>query len=114
MRELACLEGLDVRPTRIVAEGAQIAQKEAHMARCDQSWLDGSIEFHIGAHKAVDRLFGIADDEKLTRNDIGFLPVRDGGIVASEKHQNLDLEGISVLKLIHEVVSNLALQVTAD
>ena len=73
--------------------------------------LDALIEDHVGAPKAVDRLFGIAHDEELPRNGTGLEVAVAGRIIRRDEQQDLGLKRIGILELVHEQVRKSLLQV---
>ena len=68
----------------------------------------------VGAAKSIDRLFGIAHQEQLAGERRNVPPVRLLRIIRSEKQEDLSLQRVSILKLVHKDVLELVLQVFAD
>ena len=79
-------------------------------ATSDQALLDLLIKSNVGAAEAVDRLLWIADQEQLSGNRLNLSPIGFGGIIGSEKQQDLGLEWIGILELVDKVVREALLQ----
>ena len=72
------------------------------------------VKSDVGAAKPIDRLFGIAHQEQLAGERRNVPPVRLLRIIRSEKQEDLSLQRVSILKLVHKDVLELVLQVFAD
>src|SRR5262245_57744687 len=79
-------------------------------ATSNQVRLDLFIKSNVGTAEAIDRLLWIADQEQLPGDRLNPSPIGFRGIICSEKQQNLDLEGISILELIDKVMCEPVLQ----
>ena len=79
-------------------------------ATSDQARLDLFIKSNVGAAEAIDRLLWIADQEQLPGDRLNPSPIGFGGIICSEKQQDLGLEWIGILELIDKVMREPVLQ----
>jgi len=89
------------------------AGRELQACRATAGELLAHLPVHgdVGAPEAVDRLLGVAHDEELPRHGLHLAPVASGGIGGGEQQQDLGLEGIGVLELVHEDVGEPPLEV---
>ena len=76
--------------------------------------LHALVERDVGPSEPVDRLLGVGDEEKLPRDGHHLAPVVLGGIRRGEKEKDLGLEGIGVLELVDEDVSEARLELAPD
>ena len=88
------------------------ARREIHHrgARLGEPRLDGLVEGHVRAAKAVDRLLGVPHQEELARRGDDLLVVVLRGIVGAQQQQDLGLQRVGVLELVHEEVAEAPLQ----
>jgi hypothetical protein len=56
----------------------------------------------IGAAETINRLLRVADQKELARNGSSFTPVRRRRIIGTQQQQDLSLQRIGILELIHE------------
>jgi hypothetical protein len=68
----------------------------------EQAILHLLVDGDVRAPEAVDRLLRVADREELAGARARTAPVGLGRVVGREQQQDLDLEGIRVLELVHE------------
>jgi len=68
------------------------------------------IERHLSAAEPIDRLLGISDEEELPRNRSHLPPVIPFWLLSGEKQDELRLERIRILKLVHEEVREAVLE----
>ena len=71
-------------------------------AALDQLLADLSVDVHVGATEAIDRLLRIADQEQLAGHGIDMLPARLARVLRREEQEQLRLQRIGILKLVHE------------
>ena len=105
-----CVDELLQRP-----HGAEaLCQRDDAHAPLPERLAQPLVKGDVGAAKSIDRLFGIAHQEQLAGERRNVPPVRLVRIIRSEKQENLGLQRISILKLVHKDVLELVLQVFAD
>ena len=101
-----------------VLEGRHASEARAQLAglgaRGHELTLDLPVRLDVGAPEPVDRLLGVADDEQLSGHGAHAGPVGLGGIAGREQQQDLGLDRIGVLELVHEQPLVALLEVGAD
>ena len=124
-RHVTRLPGVDVavhhRRERRVDDALQVldatktlAQLDEGGAALDQLFADLRVDVHVSAAEPVDRLFRIANEEQLARHGVDVLPARLAGILRRQEQEDLRLQRIGVLELVHEEAAEAGLKVIAD
>ncbi|MYD86991.1 MAG: hypothetical protein F4Y14_12910 [Acidobacteria bacterium] len=72
------------------------------------------VDADVGAPEAVDRLLGVSHQEELARPGRHLAPVALVGIARRQQQQDLGLQRIGVLELVHEDARIALLRVAAD
>ena len=87
--------------------GAEIgSDREYAVCRLGAERLAGAdVGCDVGTAEAIDRLLGIADEEEGARSEREGRPVGGGALrrrLSAEAPENLGLQGVGVLELVHE------------
>src|SRR5581483_10188746 len=91
------------------------ARHEAHREGALRAEHPVRLRVHedVGAAEPVDRLLRVADDRHAPRPQTDLPPVPGGGAVLAEEEDDLALEGVGVLELVHEDVGEERLEAPA-
>ena len=95
---------------RTACAAGQLAVRDAGIR---QVAADAAEEAGIGAAEAIDGLLGVAHHVELARRRRGFAPVALGRIGGGQQQQNLGLQRVGVLELVHEDALVILLQLGA-
>ena len=110
LRRETGVHGLLDGPCRAEA-GAQMQELRPAGA---QELLHVLVESDVRPAEAVDGLLRVAHHEQLSRGRAGLAPLRGGGIVGGDEQQDLSLQRIGVLELVHQHVGEAAGQLGAN
>ena len=77
-------------------------QVQRRRAERGETVADLAVDADVGAPEAIDRLLGIADQEQRAGPRPDPAPVGLGIVVGGEQQQDLGLQRIGVLELVHE------------
>ncbi len=113
-REVAQRHGYDIAPELVFSDAAISGQgasthKRKSYAALREAVAQLTVEHHVRAAKAIDRLLRIAHEEQLAGSRAGGEPVGDVRVVGGEQEDEFGLHRIGVLKLVDENVRIAAL-----
>jgi hypothetical protein len=79
-------------------------------------WSRSDVGRHVGAAKAIDCLFGIADQKQRARTQRASQQIHGGSLAGfpAQEPDDLDLQRVGVLELVHQDMTEAARQRLAD
>ena len=92
--------------------GAEVAGQVLQFAG-QRTPLDRVVDRHVGAAEAVDRLLGVADHEQAAGLGRERAPVAPGARRGAQPGDELGLDGVGVLELVHQDPTGAAVKVVA-
>ena len=94
--------------------GAEVDGELEHGALARDRRADFAVQVEVGAAEAVDGLLRVADDEEFSGDKVDCFPIA-GVLVGAlaEEEDDLGLERVGVLELVHEDEAEVALEVVA-